>query len=164
MEVQQLQDGMNAVVASKWSDKTAGGCHLYDKEFEQKPDCFTWMNNPKFLLKLDTRDKVGVKVTLNRPEKAWKKSVGMDLVGSMIGFYVYPGSQQPSKENLLNREGCKFVPWNEVSETVWLEGNELPQNREGYIIMPATQDSGKQGPFVLAVSTTVEFTLTQLDS
>lgn len=64
---------MNAVVASKWSDKTAGGCHLYDRGFEQKPDCFTWMNNPKFLLKLDTRDKVGVKITLSRPDKAWKK-------------------------------------------------------------------------------------------
>jgi hypothetical protein len=34
IEVIQLQDSMNAVLASKWSDKTAGGCHLYDKEFE----------------------------------------------------------------------------------------------------------------------------------
>jgi hypothetical protein len=134
---------MNAVISSKWSDKTAGGCHLYDKEFEQKPDCFTWMNNPKFLLKLDTRDKVGVKVTLSRPEKAWKKSIGMNLVGCMIGFYVYPAGQNPSKDNLLNREGCKFVPWNEVSETVWLEGNELSNNRDGYIVMPATYESGK---------------------
>jgi len=67
---------MNAVLASKWSDKNAGGCHLYDKEFEQKPDKFTWMNNPKFLLKLEGREKVGVKITLSRPDKAWKKQVG----------------------------------------------------------------------------------------
>ena len=55
------------------------------------------------------------------------------------------------------------MPWNEVSETVWLEGNES-QNREGYIIMPSTYESTKQGPFIIAVSTTVEFALTQLDS
>jgi len=55
------------------------------------------------------------------------------------------------------------VPWNELCETVLLEGNENV-NREGYIIMPSTYESGKQGPFVIAVSTTVEFSLTQLDS
>ena len=82
----------------------------------------------------------------------------------MIGFYVYQGgTQQPTKDSILNKEGCKFVPWNEVSETVWLEGNES-QNREGYIIMPSTYESTKQGPFIIAVSTTVEFALTQLDS
>ncbi len=155
---------MNAVISSKWSDKTAGGCHLYDKEFEQKPDCFTWMNNPRFVLKLDSRETVGVKITLSRPEKAWKKSIGMNLVGCMIGFYVFPAGQNPSKDALLNKEGCKFVPWNEVMETVWLQGNEHSSNRDGYIIMPATYESGKQGPFVLAVSTTCEFSLTQIDS
>ena len=159
----QLQDSMNAVISSKWFDRTAGGCHLYDKEYEQKSDLFTWMNNPKFLLKIDTRDKVAVKITLSRPEKAWKKSVGMNLVGCMIGFYVYPAGHNPTKDGMLNKEGCKFVPWNEVSETVWLEGNDTSQNRDGYVIMPATYESGKQGPFVLAVSTTVEFSLTQLD-
>jgi hypothetical protein len=33
-----------------------------------------------------------VKVTLTRPENAWKKQIGMSLVGCMIGFYVYPAS------------------------------------------------------------------------
>ena len=116
---------MNAVVSGKWTEKTAGGCHLFDKEFESKPDCFTWMNNPKYLLKIDTREKVAVKITLTRPDKAWKKQVGQNLVGCMIGFYVYNGSnQQPTKDSILNKEGCKFVPWNEVAETVWLEGND----------------------------------------
>lgn len=46
IEVEQLQDSMNVVIPSKWTDKTAGGSHLYDKEFEQKPDSFTWVNNP----------------------------------------------------------------------------------------------------------------------
>jgi len=57
------------------------------------------------------------------------------------------------------------VPWNEVSETIVLKGNDLNGNRDGYVIMPCTYESSKeiQGPFMIAVSTTVEFTLTQLD-
>lgn len=157
---------MNAVIASKWSDRQAGGCHLYDKEYESKSDAQTWQSNPKFLLKLDTQEKVNVKVTLSRPEKAWKKAIGMNLVGCMIGFYVYPANETPCKQTFINKDGWKFVPWNEVNESVWLRGNAPGggQPNDGYIIMPATYDSGKQGPFVLAVSTTVEFTLTQIDS
>jgi hypothetical protein len=49
-----LEDSRNAVVSGKWTEKTAGGCHLYDKAFEQKPDKFTWASNPKFHLKLET--------------------------------------------------------------------------------------------------------------
>jgi hypothetical protein len=43
-------------------------------------------------LRLQTAAPVDVKITLSRPEKAWKKQIGMNLVGSMIGFYVYPGN------------------------------------------------------------------------
>lgn len=99
-----------------------------------------------------------VKVTLSRPEKAWKKAVGMSLVGCMIGFYIYPGNVQPTKDCLLNKASQKFVPWNEVSESLMLDGNP-----DGYIVMPTTYEPGKMGPFIISVSTDVEFTLTQLD-
>ena len=99
-----------------------------------------------------------VKVTLTRPENAWKKQVGMNLVGCMIGFYVYPASEQPTKENQLNKSASKFVPWNEVSEEMALEGSA-----EGFIIMPTTYEPGKHGPFIISVATDVEFTLTALD-
>ncbi len=99
-----------------------------------------------------------VKVTLTRPENAWKKQVGMNLVGCMIGFYVYPASEQPTKENQLNKSASKFVPWNEVSEEMALEGTA-----EGFIIMPTTYEPGKHGPFIISVATDVEFTLTALD-
>jgi hypothetical protein len=102
--VEKLEDSKNAVLSGKWTDKSAGGCHLYDKEFEQKSDKFTWINNPKFHLRLQTSAPENVKITLSRPEKAWKKQIGMNLVGSMIGFYVYPGNQQPTKEVLINRD------------------------------------------------------------
>jgi len=29
-----LEEANNAVVSGKWTDKSAGGCHLYDKVFE----------------------------------------------------------------------------------------------------------------------------------
>ena len=91
-----MPDSCNKALAGKWTEKTAGGCHLYDKEFEQKPDSFTWMNNPKYLLQLTTSEpQTTVKIVLSRPEKAWKKAIGMSLVGCMIGFYVYPNGQTP---------------------------------------------------------------------
>lgn len=109
-----LEESKNAVLSGKWTDKTAGGCHLYHKSFEQKADKFTWVSNPRFHLKLETNQQVKVKITLSRPEKAWKKQIGMNLVGCMIGFYVYSADQEPSKDVILNREGIKFVPWNEI--------------------------------------------------
>ena len=34
VEIEKLEDSKNAVLSGKWTDKTAGGCHLYDKEYE----------------------------------------------------------------------------------------------------------------------------------
>jgi hypothetical protein len=154
-----LEDSRNAVVSGKWTENSAGGCHLYDKAFEQKPDRFTWSQNPKFLLKLNTNQPVPVKITLQRPEKAWKKQIGMNLVGCMIGFYVYPANVvEPTKEQIINTEGKKFVPWNEISEELHLEGYP-----EGYFIMCSTYEPGKLGPFILSLSTTVDFTLVSME-
>ena len=93
VEVMKLEDAKNAVLSGKWTEKSAGGCHLYDKEYEQKSDKFTSTNNPNYHLRLQAYDSTEVKITLSRPEKAWKKQIGMNLVGIMIGFYVYPGNQ-----------------------------------------------------------------------
>ena len=92
VEVIKLEDSKNAVVPGKWTEKSAGGSHLYAAPFEQKPDFLTWVNNPKYRLILKTKEEVKVKIVLSRPEKAWKREVGKNLVGSMIGFYVYPGN------------------------------------------------------------------------
>jgi len=89
----------------------------------------------------------------------------MDLVGCMIGFYVYSASSELCKESVLNHrvrmDGAnsqleiKFVPWNETSEVI-----ELDYNPDGYMIMCATYDPQKIGPFILSLSTEVDFTLT----
>ena len=82
-----------------------------------------------------------VKIILTRPENAWQKQIGMSLVGCIIGFYVYPASQNPKKEYMIKKESQKFMPWNEISKELMLEG--VP---EGYIIMPTTYEPGKHGP------------------
>ena len=82
----------------------------------------------------------------------------MNLVGCMIGFYVYPFGVTPDAKNLVNKEGRKFVPWNEINEEITLDFN-----KDGYIIMPTTYEAGKSGPFILSVSTDVEFDLTLQD-
>jgi hypothetical protein len=87
--MQPLQENMNIVISGRWTDKNCGGSHLFDKEFETNADKQTWGNNPKFILKLETKSTVDVKITLSRPEGPWKKPVGKNLVGCMIGFYVH---------------------------------------------------------------------------
>lgn len=70
-----LEESKNVVIQGAWTEKSDGGCHLYDKAYEQKPDKFTWVNNPKFLLKLEglPQGQARVKITLSRPPKVWKK-------------------------------------------------------------------------------------------
>jgi hypothetical protein len=153
-----LEDSRNAVLSGKWTEKSAGGCHLNDKAFEQKSDKFTWSQNPKFHLKLEANGLVRVKVTLQRPEKVWKKQIGMNLVGCMIGFYIYAANTELNKDSIINREGTKFVPWNEISEELMLDGNP-----DGYMIMCCTYEPQKIGPFILSLSTDVDFTLVPLE-
>ena len=56
----------------------------------------------------------------------------------------------------MNKEH-KFVPWNQVSLDIMLDGNP-----DGYIIMPATYESGKVGMFTISVTTDVEFSLREM--
>jgi|TARA_B110001469_G_C9355021_1_gene186595 hypothetical protein len=63
-----------------------------------------------------------------------------------------------SKDAILNVEGKKFVPWNEISEELVLDGNP-----DGYMIMCATYEPQKLGPFILSLSTDVDFTLVPLE-
>ena len=82
----------------------------------------------------------------------------MSMVGCMIGFYVYSAAAEPAKEAVINSEGTKFVPWNEISEALHLDGHP-----DGYIIMCSTYEPGKRGPFVLSVSSEVNFRLEAIE-
>jgi hypothetical protein len=84
--------------------------------------------------------------------------MGVNLVGCMIGFYIYAANTELNKESIINREAIKFVPWNEISEELMLDGNP-----DGYMIMACTYEAGKTGPFILSVSTDVDFSLVPLE-
>jgi len=73
----------------------------------------------------------------------------------MIGMYIWSldKSRTPNKNILENQE--KFVPFNSLTEVI-----ELDNNPKGYMIMPTTYAKGKIGPFILSVSTEVDFVLT----
>ena len=156
VEIRKLEDAKNMVISGEWNEKSAGGCHLYDRAFETNADNFTWINNPKYLLQLYTTQKTKVKITLSRPEKAWKKQIAVSAVDCMIGFYVYPAGIAPTKDTCTNV--VNFVPMNQYSDTLELDGNP-----EGYIIMPTTYKPKLKGPFIISVSTDVEFALNVLD-
>jgi hypothetical protein len=104
VEIAMLEEERHKVKSGRWFDRSAGGCHLYEKEFMQKVDECTWAGNPKFNIKLQCREPTEVKITLSRPEKLWKKVIGANLVGSMIGFYVYPGREAPTQDNIRNKD------------------------------------------------------------
>lgn len=93
-----MPESKNIVLSGKWDmadkDKPTGGCHLYDKEFMEDENKCTWPSNPQFAIKLSipTNHEKVVKVTLSRPDKPWKEQCGKDLVGSMIGFYIFSGN------------------------------------------------------------------------
>lgn len=152
VEIEKLEDSKNMVISGEWNEKSAGGSHLYDRAFETNADNFTWINNPKYLLHLYTTQKTRVKITLSRPEKAWKKKIAVSAVDCMIGFYVYPGNISPTRDNCTNT--INFVPMNQYSETLELDGNP-----DGYVIMPTTYSPKLKGPFIISVSTDVEFAL-----
>lgn len=82
----------------------------------------------------------------------------MNLVGCMIGFYVYAANTELNRDSIINQEGIKFVPWNEISEEIMLDGNP-----DGYMIMCSTYEPQKLGPFILSVATDVDFTLVPLE-
>jgi hypothetical protein len=62
----------------------------------KKSDTTSWNLNPKFILKLNTKEPILVKITLLRAAKAWKHQMERNTMGTMLGFYVFPGGQKPT--------------------------------------------------------------------
>jgi hypothetical protein len=116
VEVEKLEDSRNAVLTGRWTEDSAGGCHLYDSEYEKKEESLSWKNNPKFHLNLKSPIRTEVKITLSRPEKVWKKKIAKSSVACMIGMYVYPyiENQPPNTKSVVSSQ--EFVPFNQKNE------------------------------------------------
>ena len=152
VELKKLNDAKYVVVSGKWTDKTAGGCHLYSDPYE-KGESQTWKRNPKYQLIMRGSGKFSVKITISRPEKSWSHKVAKSPVSCMIGFYVFAytsNSSDINKEKVLNK--VVFVPMNEQSETMILDGDA-----QSYIVMPATYEKNMVGPYIFGVTADDEF-------
>jgi hypothetical protein len=151
--LEELPEARSQTVAAEWAEATAGGSHLNAD----------WKRNPKFHLRLLSDRPAKVKITLTRPESVWQSQCKRDTVGNMMGFYLMVGSK-PNRDtgNIMHDSR----PWNE-SAFVPMHSVSTPQNfyleplmdEEVYCIMPAIFEPKHTGPFMLSVTTDVDFQL-----
>mmetsp|Transcript_31078 Transcript_31078/g.31618 ORF Transcript_31078/g.31618 Transcript_31078/m.31618 type:complete len:912 (+) Transcript_31078:48-2783(+) len=136
-----VPDNSTKSIAGEWVENLAGGSHL----------CSTWKKNPKFTLKLRTlsSNSFKVRITLRRFGETWKKHIKKDMVGCMIGFYVFINRSG----ELINILETPFVPADEVSTEPGFELDPLG-NDEVYTVMPTTHSENHLGAFVLTVMST----------
>lgn len=152
--VTEMDEAKSVVLAGKWEVKTqtAGGSHLQP----------SYDDNPQFQIRC--KEATEVQIRLTRRQEQWAKNNKKDLVGSMMGFYVYEGTEPNTVIDLrpdVPRPPTKFLPEflpvNEVSTKITLERAAHP-----YVVVPCTFDSGKEGPFLLEVMCESGFTLERL--
>lgn len=142
-------------VPGEWRDGSSGGCHLHAD----------WRKNPKFFLELKGVRPGRVVITLSRSELEWSGKCKRDIVGTMMGFYLFAGSSKISRDAgggvILNGQPwteTDFVPLHSVRSPPELV---LPAaTKEPYVIMPTTYEPSKHGRFVLSVQCDTEFALT----
>lgn len=151
--MQELAAGRTRTVTGSWSDKNAVGCHLHAE----------WKRNPAFVVKnLGPPGPVEAKITLTRPEERWRSAARADSVGCMIGFYIVTcDRERDSKFNDGRRElfqEVSFVPMHQVTLTTTLRYDLLPEGKV-FLVVPATFEPEKEGPFHLTVSMDSDFTL-----
>ena len=109
--------------------------------------------------------KAKVRIVLSRPEAEWKAKCTKDMVGCMMGFYIFHGpNPDPHHEmGVCHHDGkpwgeSAFVPMSTVSTPTNFYLEPLA-NDEVYTIMPATFEPGKTGSFFLSVVADCEFAL-----
>jgi len=152
--MEELPESRSMTVAGEWVEGNAVGSHLY-------PD---WKRNPKYQLRLLSDRPAKIKITVTRPDAVWKAQCRKDTVGCMMGFYLMAGAKPNREEGgAIMYEGkpwteSSFVPMNTVSTPKDFYLEPLP-DEEVYTIMPAIFEPQHRGPFMLSVTTDVEFQL-----
>ena len=162
-------------LAGEWTESTARGCHIHEG----------WKRNPRFIMRLHSPGTLvpikarlmplfitlhlisicnicpQVRIALVRHGHSWRNIIKRDLVGTMIGFYVWIVSKD--RQELIYE--APFVPDKDVASDEKFELEALTTGDE-YIIQPATYKEGVKGAFVLSVQTeeSAELTLLRGDS
>ena len=159
VKVEELPESTSKTCAGEWTEKEAGGSHLN----------MTFSKNPRYHLRLTSPHRAKVKISLSRPEAEWKGKCAKDMVGCMMGFYIFHGPHPDPHHEM----GCcvhdgkpwgesAFVPMSSVSTPTNFYLEPLTDDGSGndvYTIMPATFEPGKVGSFFLSVVADCEFVL-----
>jgi len=154
VNLEELPESRSQTVAGEWGEQQAVGSHLYPE----------WKRNPKYQLRLLSDRPAKIKITVTRPEGVWRAQCRKDTVGCMMGFYLMVGAKPNREENgSIMYEGkpwteSSFVPMNSVATPKNFYLEPLP-DEEVYTIMPAIFEPKHEGPFMLSVTTDVEFQL-----
>ena len=82
VKVEEMPESTSKTVAGEWLDPTAGGSHLHVQTFKK---------NPRYALKFLAPHRAKVRISLSRPEDEWKNKCTKDMVGCMLGFYLFHG-------------------------------------------------------------------------
>lgn len=158
VSLERLEDSKNLALSGAWTKETAGGSHLHERPYEDNVKGQTWKDNPKYLLKFNTHGPIKAKITISRAESHWSWKIARDHVACMMGLYIFPGSTSKVDCSLRLNQGSVFLPMNELTE-IFEQIENLP---DGFLLMPTTYEPKVTGPFVLSVSSDIEFSLTPL--
>ena len=108
VNVTEMQDTHQQTIAGEWKEGANGGSHLHPE----------WRRNPRFTLRIMGRARgdrpANVKITLTRPEAAWRRQCGKDSVGAMMGFYLLPGTAVDREDptNAATHDGAsRIIDW-----------------------------------------------------
>ena len=150
VELTALEEPGKVCLSGEWKlGATACGGRLH-------PD---WLRNPSFELRPSEGSRTGgiaqYDVRLMRPRPSWRTQLREDSVGCMIGLYLLTCDIGKDTRLSDGRDGIlaetRFVPMHEVSVSVEIDWVEMQERNKTVLILPATFEPGKAGPFQLEV-------------
>lgn len=159
-ELHSIPESESKVIAGSWTEAISGGSHIHS----------SWKKNPMFTLRLKNTSRsiiresgeeiyYKVRISLTRHGSVWRAKERKDTVGCMIAFYVFISSG--NSNDLVEIYASPFVPTSEVCSEDDFQLQPLKKGEE-YVIMPATNQPGIIGNFVLSVMCAQEFLFTSM--
>jgi hypothetical protein len=185
INLKQLPEMKSRSIASEWSEGLCGGSHItssskknpkFELILRSPPSTSGGGGNGKFSYGGGAAaaaagggyhsNSCKIKITLTRSGNQWKQMCRHDAVGSMIGYYIYHivrtdhnNGNGGGQEQIRQIYESSFVPTDEMTTPDDFTLDYLTNPNEAYLIMPTTFAEGKQGSFVLTVSSDSDFTL-----
>ncbi|GMH35385.1 hypothetical protein BSKO_03253 [Bryopsis sp. KO-2023] len=145
LELTPLPQKKTVTLNGSWTREMSGGCNL-------NPG---WNKNPMFTLTTTTKGSYRISLLLCKGR--WKRNQSLDR---MIGFYILSSggkageAVERAKTTILAE--TPFIPENTMACQYELHSDAT------YVVMPTTYSPNQLGEFSLSVSSTEDFTLTEV--